>query len=125
MDATLVGLVGPKTRQQIRRMPLACLLGLRGTCDAQAAIFNPRKAHAYRLQLYIYTYPMTRQGEIGEMSCAEAIGGFASLSGSRGMLLAGTSDSGSQDRWILCADSIQRHVLLYVVKASKKKDSNE
>lgn len=64
---------------------------------------------------------MTSQGEIGEMSCAEAIGGFASLSGSRGMLLAGASDSRSQDRWILCADSIQRHVLL-CGEASKKKN---
>ncbi|KAL6805554.1 hypothetical protein J3E68DRAFT_388811 [Trichoderma sp. SZMC 28012] len=66
------------------------LLGLRGTCDAQAAIFQPpvKRTHIV-LQLCIYTYPMTSQGEIGEMSCAEAIGGFASLSGSRGMLLAG------------------------------------
>ncbi|KAL6835076.1 hypothetical protein V8C40DRAFT_233484 [Trichoderma camerunense] len=64
------------------------LLGLRGTCDAQAAIFStPVKCTHIVLQLY--TYPMTSQGEIGEMSCAEAIGGFASLSGSRGMLLAG------------------------------------
>lgn len=65
-------------------------LGYVAPVTLRPQFFNPRKAHAYSsAALHLHTYPMTSQGEIGEMSCAEAIGGFASLSGSRGMLLAG------------------------------------
>lgn len=99
---------------------MACL-GYVAPVTLRPQFSTPVKRTHIHLQLYIYTYPMTSQGEIGEMSCAEAIGGFASLSGSRGMLLAGASDSRSQDRWILCADSIQRHALYCVVKRVRRK----